>query len=401
MPGRRFWLIASAAAIVLFAGAGVRGAPTGALADSGPQPPLVLTASLDGEVNSATAAYVAQAVDQARNDHAAALVLQLNTPGGLATSMDDMVASLLNSKVPTVVYVTPAGARADSAGLFVAQAADVVAMASGTNIGSAHPIDSSGADIGGDLRTKIVNDAVARVRDLASSHGRNADWCEQAVRQSANVDAAQAVNLRVADLQAQDLGQLLAQLDGRELPRPHDPAGPVTLHVAGATTRDDPMPLQLRFLQLIMDPNVAYLLLLLAIFGLIAEVTTPGAILPGVVGAISAVLALVALASLPVNIAGVLLILMSFLLFVIDLKAPTHGVLTAGGILALVLGSAFLFDTAQLGGLALSPWLIVAAALACAGLFGFALGKAVRARRRPAYDMSGPAEMPGEREEVR
>ncbi len=392
MPGRRFWLFAPAAAIALLAGA-----PTSVLAGSGS--PVVVTASLDGEVNAATADYVAQVVGQAEQDHAAALVLEMNTPGGLSSAMDDMVTSLLNSRVPTVVYVTPAGARADSAGLFVAQAADVVAMVPGTNIGSAHPIEASGADIGGDLRTKVVNDAVARIRDLASSHGRNADWCEQAVRQSVNVNAQQAVSLHVADLQASDLPALLAALDGRQLPRPH--ATPVTLQLAGATGVGGPMPLQLRFLQLIMDPNVAYLLLLLAIFGLVAEVTTPGAILPGVVGVISAVLALVAFASLPVNIAGILLILVSFVLFVIDLKAPTHGVLTAGGILSLVLGSAFLFDTAQLGGLGLSPWLIVAAALACAGLFGFALGKAVRARRRPAYDMNASAPRPGEREEVR
>lgn len=390
MPGRRFWLIASAAAIALLARA-----PTGAAADS----PLVLTASLDGEVNSAMADYVGQAVGQAQEEHAAALVIEMNTPGGFSSSMDDMVTSLLSSKVPTVVYVTPAGARADSAGLFVAQAADVVAMAPGTNIGSAHPIDASGANIGGDLRAKVVNDAVARVRDLASSHGRNADWCEQAVRESVNVSAQQAVSLHVADLQAGDLPALLAALDGRELLRPH--AAPVTLHLAGAAVRDDPMPLQLRFLQLIMDPNVAYLLLLLAVFGLIGEVTTPGAILPGVVGVISAVLALVALTSLPVNLAGVLLMLFSFVLFVIDLKAPTHGVLTAGGIVSLVIGSAFLFDTAQLGGGGVSPWLIAAAALACAGLFGFVLGKAVRARRRPAYDMTVPTARSGEREEVR
>jgi membrane-bound serine protease (ClpP class) len=162
------------------------------------------------------------------------------------------------------------------------------------------------------------------------------------------------------------------------------------------------MPLQLTFLQLITNPNVAYLLLLLAIFGLIAEVTTPGAILPGVVGVISGVLALVAFTNLPVNIAGVLLMLFAFVLFVIDLKAPTHGVLTAGGIASLVLGSVFLFDTQRLAGAAgLSPWLIAVAALAAAGLFGFVLGKAVRARGRPAYDMAGPAPRPGEPEEVR
>ena len=385
MPGRRFWALAAAAVFVLLAHA-----PSGASADS--SSPLVLTADLSAEINPATASYVAQTVDQAQAQHAAALVILLNTPGGLSSSMDDMVGSLLNSKVPTVVYVTPAGARADSAGLFVAQAADVVAMAPSTNIGSAHPIDATGANIGGELEQKVVNDAVARIRNLATIHGRNADWCEQAVRQSANVSADQAVGLHVADLQARDLPSLLAAIDGRQLPRPG--GATLTLHVAGATVQDDPMPLQLQLLQLIMDPNVAYLLLLLAIFGLIAEVTSPGAILPGVVGGISAILALVAFTSLPVNIAGILLMLLSFVLFVIDLKAPTHGVLTAGGILALVLGSAFLFDTTQLGGIGLSPVLIAVAALACAGFFGFALSKAVRARQRPAYDMTVPASRP-------
>lgn len=396
MPGRRFWLIASAAAIALLVGA-----PHGAGAESSSaQQPLVLTATLDAEIDSATAAYIGQAVDQAEQEHAQALLVEMNTPGGLSDAMDSMVGSLLNSRVPTVVYVTPAGARADSAGLFVAQAADVVAMAPGTNIGSAHPIDASGADIGGDLRTKIVNDAVARIRDLAASHGRNADWCEQAVRSSVNVSAQQAVGLHVADLLASDRAQLLAALDGRQLPRPH--ATPVTLHLAGARTEAFAMPIQLSLLGLIINPNVAYLLLLLAIFGLIAEVTTPGAILPGVVGVISGVLALVAFTNLPVNIAGILLMLFAFVLFVIDLKAPTHGVLTAGGIASLVLGSVFLFDTQKLGGAAgLSPWLIAVAALAAAGLFGFVLGKAVRARGRPAYDMTGPAPRPGEREEVR
>jgi membrane-bound serine protease (ClpP class) len=387
MPGRRFWLVAAAAVLGLLALTS-----SGASAESGS--PLVITATLDAEINSSTSAYLSQAVGQAEARRAAALVIEMNTPGGVSDAMDQMVTTLLNAKVPVVVYVTPAGARADSAGLFVAQAADVVAMAPGTNIGSAHPIDASGANIGGELEQKVVNDAVARIRDLASSHGRNADWCEQAVRSSVNVGAAQAVGLRVADLQAKDLPALLAALDGRELPRPH--ATPVTLRLAGATVQDDPMPLRLRFLQLIMDPNVAYLLLILAIFGLIGEFTTPGAILPGVIGVISAILALVAFTSLPVNLAGVLLILCAFVLFVIDLKAPTHGVLTVGGILSLVLGSAFLFDIGPLGGVGLSPLLIGAAAVGAAGLFGFVLGKAVRARSRPPYDVTLPAPSPKE-----
>ena len=395
--GRRFRVAAAASAAVI---ALLARSPSGAsdVAAAGPQP-LVLTASLDSEVNSATAAYLSQAVDQAQSARAAALVITMNTPGGVSTAMDDMVTRLLNARVPTIVYVTPAGARADSAGLFVAQAADVVAMAPGTNIGSAHPIAASGANIGGDLERKVVNDAVARIRDLASSHGRNADWCEQAVRQSVNVSAGQAVSLRVADIQANDLASLLRALDGRELARPHTATN--TLHLAGASVQDYPMPLQLRLLGLIIDPNIAYLLLLLAIFGLIGEITMPGAIVPGVVGGISAILALVAITNLPINIAGALLVLFAFVLFVVDVKAAAHGVLTAGGILSLVLGSLFLFNTGPLGGVALSPWLIAGAALACAGFFGFVVSKAVGARRRPAYDMTAQPSWPADGEEMR
>jgi membrane-bound serine protease (ClpP class) len=387
------WLTAAAATIALLSGGF-----TNAVAATAH--PTVVTASLDGEIDSATSAYLSRAVAGAESAHAAALVVLMNTPGGISTAMDEMDATLLNARVPTIVYVTPAGARADSAGLFVAQGADVVAMAPGTNIGSAHPIDASGANIGGELETKVVNDAVARIRDLASSHGRNPDWCEQAVRQSVNVNATQAVGLHVADLQASDLPALLAAVDGRALVRPH--GGRTAFHTAGAAIQADAMPLPLRFLQLIMDPNVVYVLLLLAIFGLLTEVLVPGAILPGVIGALSAILALVALSSLPINVAGALLIVLAFALFVIDLKAPTHGVLTAGGVVSLVLGSAFLFDTGPVGGVALSPWLIAAAGLACAGFFGFVLGKAAGARRRPAYDMTvEAAARPGDREEMR
>lgn len=389
MPGGRVWLCAVAASIAL-----VAHAPSGASAAS----PVVLKATLNGEINAATAMYVAQAVQHAESKHAAALLVLMNTPGGLSTSMDDMVTSLLNSRVPVVVYVAPAGARADSAGLFVAQAADLVAMAPGTNIGSAHPINATGANIGGDLEKKVVNDAVARVRTLASIHGRNADWCEKAVRESVNVPSDQAVGLHVADLQANNVPSLLSAIDGRNLPRPH--SSPVVLSVAGARVEDDPMPLPLQLLQLLINPNVAYLLLLVAIFGLIAEMTTPGAIFPGTVGVISAILALVAFANLPINVAGLLLILFAFALFVIDLKAPTHGVLTIGGVVSLVLGSAFLIDTGAVGE-GISPWLIIAAGLASAGFFGFVLGKVIRARSRPAYDMTVAEPPPIDQEGIR
>lgn len=378
MPGRWFGVLVLAGGVALLAAS-----PAAA---AGPAP--VVRASIDGEINAATAMYVAGVVDRARSEHAAALVLVLNTPGGISTAMDDIVTRLLGSPVPVVVYVAPPGARADSAGLFVAQAADVVAMAPGSNIGSAHPIDASGANLGSDLRDKVVNDAVARVRTLAGMHGRNADWCERAVRESVNVSADQALAMHVADLEARDLPSLLTAIDGRSLPRPG--AAALTLRVAGAPVEDAAMPLAQQLLGLLLDPNVAYLLFLVAIFGLIAELTTPGAILPGVVGVICAILALIAFASLPVNVAGVLLVLFAFVLFVIDLKAPTHGVLTLGGVASLVLGSLFLVDVGPLG-LGIDPVLIGVAALAIAGLFAFVLRKAIAARGRPAYDLGMPA----------
>ena len=397
MPGRRFGLSLAAAVIALAAHAS-----SGAAAAS----PVVLQATLDGEINSATATYIAQSVQRADTEHAQALLVNMNTPGGLSTSMDDMVTSLLNSRVPVVVYVTPVGARADSAGLFVAQAADIIAMAPSTNIGSAHPITASGGNIGGELEQKVVNDAVARIRNLASIHGRNADWCAKAVKESDNVGVDQAVTLKppVADYKAKDVSSLLSEIEGRELTRPR--GSPVTLHVSGAKLEDYPMPLPLQLLQLIINPNVAYLLLLVAIFGLIAEITTPGAILPGTVGGISAILALLAFASLPVNLAGLLLILFAFVLFIIDLKAPTHGVLTIGGVISLVLGSLFLINTGAVGE-GINLWLIVGAGLASAGFFGFVLSKAVRARSRPVYDITGPPGPPvppaptGDKEEIR
>jgi membrane-bound serine protease (ClpP class) len=342
----------------------------------------VLQAHVEGDINTVTVGYVGQAVRRAEVERAAAILVVINTPGGDSESMDSIVSSLLNSKVPVIAFVYPAGSRADSAGLFVAQAADLVAMAPGTNLGSAHPIQASGANISGDLGKKVLNDAVSRIRSLASVHGRNADWCEQAVRESVNINADQAVGMHVADLQARDVSSLLATLDGRSLSRPNGDA--IILAVAGAAVEDYPMTDIQQALHALIDPNIAYLLLLLAIFGILVELTTPGAILPGVVGVISGVLALVALIGLPINLGGALLMLFAFGLLVADLKAPTHGILTAGGVIALLLGSALLVNTGPIG-LGVSPWLSLGGALAALALFGFVLRKAIAARGRPAY----------------
>lgn len=374
-----------AAALVLALG------PLPASAGAGP----VLEVGLDGEINTITAAYIAQAVTHAQSERAAGIVLVTNTPGGDSDSMDRIVTTLLSARVPVVDFVYPAGARADSAGLFVAQAADLLVMAPGTNLGSAHPIQAGGANLSGDLGKKVLNDAVARIRNLASSHGRNADWCEQAVRESVNISAEQAVSLHVADLSVPDVPSLRQALTGRTLRRPG--GAEVTLDLTGAL-EDYPMSGAQQALHALIDPNLAFLLLLLAAFGLMVELSTPGAILPGVVGVISGILALVALASLPVNLAGALLILFAFGLFMADIKAPTHGILTAGGVIALVLGSALLVDTGPIG-IGVSPWLSLGGAAAALGLFGFVIRKAIAARGRPAY--MGPESLVGMRGVVR
>jgi len=357
--------------------------------------PRIEQADLSGDINTIMAAYMSASVSRAESDHADALLVVINTPGGISTSMDDIVTSLLNSKVPVIAFVYPSGARAASAGLFVAQAADVLAMAPGTNIGSAHPIQATGADLTGDLGKKVLNDAVTRVRNLADMHGRNADWAEDAVRNSVNINAEDAVRLHVADLEAADPTALLNAVDGRVVPRP---SGSLTLHTAGGQVQDFPMPFWMLFLNALIDPTVAALLILLAAYGIITELTTPGAILPGVVGGIAAVLAIVSLANLPVNIAGALMMLLAFALFVADLKANTHGILSFGGVLALLLGMAFLINTGPFG-LGVNPIAVLAAAIFTTGFFVFFIRKVWAARRRPVT--TGAEALVGSNGEVR
>src|SRR5256712_3837722 len=343
--------------------------------------PHIEQADLNGDINTITASYIGASVSRAEADHADALLVILNTPGGISNSMDDIVTSLVNSTVPVIVFVYPSGARAASAGLFVAQAADVVAMAPGTNIGSAHPIQATGADLTGDLGAKVLNDAVTRVRNLATMHGRNADWAEQAVRNSVNINAEEAVRLHVADLEATDIGSLLSQVDGRSVPRAN---GSLVIHSAGAVISVNPMPFWQVFLNALIDPTIAALLIIVAGYGIITELSNPGLILPGVVGGIAAVLAIVSLANLPVNIAAALLMLLALLLFIADPKAPTHGFLSVGGVFALLLGMAFLINTGPIG-LGVNPIVSIAVAAITLAFFAFFIRKVLAARRQPAF----------------
>jgi membrane-bound serine protease (ClpP class) len=357
--------------------------------------PHVDRVDLVGDINNIMAAYITGAVDRAQGDHADALLIVMNTPGGISTSMDDIVTSLLNSKVPVIVYVYPSGARAASAGLFVAQAADILAMAPGTNIGSAHPIQSTGADITGDLGAKVLNDAVTRVRNLASMHGRNADWAESAVRNSVNINAEEAVKLHVADLEIGDPTALMNAIDGRSVSRT---SGTLVLHTAGAVIADSPMPYWQVFLNALIDPTIAALLIILAGYGIITELTTPGAILPGVVGGIAAILAIASLANLPVNIAGALLMLLALILFLADLKANTHGILSFGGVVSLILGMAFLINTGPVG-LGVNPVVIFGSAAITFGFFVFFVDRILRSRRQPV--LTGPDALVGALGEAR
>jgi membrane-bound serine protease (ClpP class) len=356
--------------------------------------PHVLVATLDGVINPITDNYISNAVDKAVGDGSNALIIQMDTPGGLDTSMRDIIKKMLGARIPVVIFVSPSGARAASAGMYITEAADIAVMAPGTNIGSAHPVSIGGtnpapnpsaspgtaATAAPDIESiKIENDAAAYARALATLHHHNADWVEKAVRQSINVPADEAVTLAVVDFESRDLDTLLADLDGRQVLKGGHTYTLLTAH-AGIERYDLSGFDQL--LQAVADPNLVYLLFLLAIIGIAFWVTHPGLVLPGVVGVIAGLLAALSLFNLPINIAGVLLILLAFLLFIIDLKAVTHGVLTTGGIIAMTLGGLLLIDTGFLSEGINIPLLLITV-LVIAGIFLFILQKVIVARRRP------------------
>ncbi|MBV9120960.1 MAG: nodulation protein NfeD, partial [Chloroflexi bacterium] len=323
----------------------------GALAASAaPSTGHVDVVPLNAAIDPITANYVVHGIQTAEQDGATAVIIELDTPGGLDTSMREIIRAMTGSTVPVVVYVGPDGARAGSAGVFITMAADVAAMAPNTNIGAAHPVGLLGTQSAqnqqqsdGDVEaTKVLNDSVAYIRTLAANHGRDADWAEQAVRNSVSISAQEAVQRHVVDLQAGSLTQLLTAIDGR-------PVRTGTLHTSGAATQDLNMSPIEALLSYIADPTVSYLLMLIGTYGLIFELSSPGAILPGVLGGLALILGLLSLGALPVNYAGLALILFSLLLFVADVKMPSHGILTAGGVIAFLLGSLTLFNTGQSG----------------------------------------------------
>ncbi|MDP2728743.1 MAG: nodulation protein NfeD, partial [Dehalococcoidia bacterium] len=301
-------------------------------------------------------------------------------------SMRDIIQNILSSKVPVVVYVWPQGARAASAGVFITIASHVAAMAPNTNIGAAHPVALGGSPLGGEqqqqpdetMTAKITNDAVAYIKGLASERGRNVQWAEKAVRESVSITAAEAKATKVVDIVAADLPDLLTQLNGREA---NLQGGPVTLRTAGANVHQMDMGLIEQFLMNISDPNIAFLLLSLSVTALIIELTNPGAILPGVVGGISLMLSLFALGMLPVNYAAVGLIFLAFILFVLEVKITSYGLLTVGGVISMALGALLLINSAS-PDLQVSRPLIALVVFGVASFFFFVLRAVHRAQRR-------------------
>jgi len=342
-------------------------------------------ATLNGVVDPVMAQYITRTINTAINDGAAALVITMDTPGGLDSSMRTIISKMLASPIPIIVYVAPSGARAASAGTFITMASNVAAMAPSTNIGSAHPVGGQGEDITGTLGIKVTNDAAAYIRTIAEKRGYNADWAEQAVRQSVNITEKEAVDLHVVDLIATDTRDLLNKVDGR---RVTTATGPTTLKTAGCAIDLLNMNMQEEFLHTLTNPTLAYLLLTIGIWALIAEFNNPGAILPGVTGAVCLILAFIAFETLPINWGGVALILLSVVLFIAEVKAPTHGILTAGGIICFVLGSLILFSpfTPQAPSMPASvsvpwPWIGFMSLLSI-GVFTIAVGAGIRAQMR-------------------
>jgi membrane-bound serine protease (ClpP class) len=363
--------LGAAGAALLLAG-GATGAPT--------QPRvLAIRFGPDLEINPVTQSYFTHQLSQAASRHYDAAVILLDTPGGLSTSMKTMFNAELNAKLPVIVYVSPNGSRAASAGVWISQAADVLAMAPTTNIGSSTPIDSSGANLGSDLRRKVINDSVASLTALAQAHHRNTTWPAKAVRVASNLTASQALKLHVIDMIAPSLPALLDTLSGY---RTKDADRPFTLHLAGAHVDTVSPGFFTRFLNTLIDPNIISLLFLAGIIGIGFEIFHPGVVLPGALGAVFLLTALFGFSVLPISWTGLLLMVLGIALLVIDAHVVTHGALTISGLISLAVGMAMLFQNAPTPYHTSLP-LVLSITVVLGGFWAFALGKAVQVRRRP------------------
>lgn len=371
----------------------------------------VLLLTIDGAIGPATEDYLDRALDSARETGAELVVIRMDTPGGLDTAMRGIIKHITASPVPVAAYVAPTGSRAASAGTYILYASHIAAMAPGTNLGAATPVqlgglppadsrDKNGEPAAADRQDegetgtdpgqqKVINDAVAYLRGLADLHGRNADWAEKAVREAASLPAEEALKRRVIDVVAIDMADLLKQIDGREVLVQGQKR---TLDTAGlAIVQLDP-DWRSHLLGVITNPNIAYILMLIGIYGLIFEFSNPGAIVPGTVGAICLLLALYAFQLLPINYAGMALILLGVALMVGEAFQPSFGMLGIGGVVAFAIGSVILMDT-QAPGFGIDVSVIIAFTLTSALVFIFIVGMAIKARRRPV--VTGQEELMG------
>jgi len=348
------------------------------------QKPVFHVINLEGIITDPSAKYVAESLEEAQKAGAAGMIILLDTPGGLDTAMRDVAKSILNAPLPVIVYVYPSGARAASAGVIIAQAAHIAAMAPGTNIGAAHPVAigiGGPAEMDKTMSRKVENDAAAYARSIAKTRGRSEEWVEKAVRKSESITADEALKLKVIDVVAPDIQTLLTAVDKKEI----TVAGQKKmLSTANAVLSNKKIGTRQGILSAISNPNIAYLLLLIGLAGLYFEFSTPGAILPGVIGGISLLLAFVGMSALPVSYTGVLLILFSIILFIAEIKIMSHGMLAVGGIVSLALGSFLLFDTPD-PALRISLQVLIPALLMTSAFFIVVIWLAVKAQLRKHY----------------
>lgn len=348
--------------------------------------PTIDVAKIDGAINPVVTDFLHDVIKKASEENAECLIIQFNTPGGLLKSTRLIVSDILASNVPIVIYVYPAGAQAASAGVFITLAANISAMTPGTNIGAAHPVmmseggQSNKKDSLDIMMEKTTNDAAAFIRSIAEKRHRNIDWAEKAVRQSVSLSETEALNEKIIDIIAKNLNDLLVQLDGRKV---ETASGEKTIHTQNAEIIYREMNTVQKFLDIISDPNLAYILMMLGIYGLIFELSNPGSILPGIVGVISLVLAFYSLHTLPINYAGFALIVFAVILFIAEIKIVSHGLLTAGGIISFLVGSLMLINTdVSFEFVHLSLSVIITVTILTTLFFVFAIGKGLAAQRR-------------------
>ena len=341
---------------------------------------------INDAITPAIADFISRAIEKSSESRAQCLIIQLDTPGGLDLSMRDIVKEILNADVPVVVYVSPSGARAASAGVFITLAADIAAMAPGTNIGAAHPVAVGGGRMDRKMTEKVVNDAVAYIQSVAGKKERNVQWAEEAVRYSVSISEKEALKKKVIDLIAKDLDDLLTKIDAKTVEKM---GKKVKMATKGVRINSLEMGFRERFLSVLSNPNIAYILMMIGLIGLYFELSNPGGLFPGVIGSICLILAFFAFRTLPINYAGILLILLGVILFIAEIKVTSYGLLTVGGVVSITLGSIMLFES-PIPALRVSFSVVIPTLLFTAAFFIFAVTMALRAQMaKPATGAEG------------